>query len=460
MNKLGQLADFISSLQIKNVPFEVREIAALRILDLVGVAVGASQNPLLKEIRNTYISLAEQGYRTSIWGGDRSSLLTSVFLNAMSGHILELDDVHIKSKTHIGTVVVPAAWALTEYLGKSGEDLVLAVVCGYETMSRIGAALGVSSHRNKGWHVTSTAGTFGAAAACAKLLGLSVDQTISALGMAGTQSFGLWAFLESGANSKTLHPARASVSGCEAAWLAKSGMIGPNKILDADDGGLLRAMSDEPSLEQVSKDLGKTWQIKYMDNKPYPCCRSTHCAIDAALTLQKNNNIPTDQIESIEVGTYLVGNKQCGVSDTSRNPQTPVHAKFSTPYTVACALMNGSVSLDDFTPAAISRTDVRTLLRKVSVVTEDKYTKMYPDHWGCRVVIHDAFGQTWETEILDASGSVNKPLTTEQIIIKTENLIKPVFPGQYSDIVNKVLSITSQKRLPELAITTDRDEKK
>lgn len=93
-------------------------------------------------------------------------------------------------------------------------------------MARIGMALGVSAHRNLGWHVTSTAGTFGAAAACAKLLGLDEDQTVSALGLAGTQSFGTWAFLADGATNKVLHPARAAASGCEAALLAKAGMTG------------------------------------------------------------------------------------------------------------------------------------------------------------------------------------------------------------------------------------------
>ena len=116
-----------------------------------------------------------------IWGtGKRVPLLTAIFVNAMMGHTLELDDVHTDSKTHSGTVVVPAAWSMAEYLGKSGDEFLLAVICGYETMARIGMALGVSAHRNLGWHVTSTAGTFGAAAACAKLLGLDEDQTVSA----------------------------------------------------------------------------------------------------------------------------------------------------------------------------------------------------------------------------------------------------------------------------------------
>ncbi len=126
----------------------------------------------------------------------------------MMGHTLELDDVHTNSKTHIGTVVVPAAWSMAQHLGSTGEELLVAVLCGYEAMSRIGMAFGVSAHRNKGWHVTATAGTFGAAAACAKLLKLDEEHTVWALGLAGDQSFGTWAFLGVGAASTCSSPPR------------------------------------------------------------------------------------------------------------------------------------------------------------------------------------------------------------------------------------------------------------
>lgn len=451
MSELRKLARFISELNIDNVPKHVQEVAKLCVLDTMGAAIGAANHELIKDVGSTYYEIAGQGRDVSCWGQNkRAPLLTAILLNGMMGHALELDDVHTNSKTHIGTVVVPAAWTLAEYLGRSGRELLEAVICGYETMSRIGMALGVSSHRNKGWHVTGTAGTFGAAAAAAKLLKLDEEQTLSALGMAGTQSFGLWAFLGDGVSCKILHPARAAVSGTEAALLAKSGMTGPEHILDAKDGGLLRAMSDEYDISLVSRELGTKYELEYMDNKPYPCCRSTHCTIDAALAIKSEYGIARDDIESVEVGTYLVGFKQCGLSEGSLNPVKPVDAKFSSPFTVASAFIFGEVTLEQFKQENIEKPEVRDLLKRVKVVPEDRFTGVYPEHWGCELRVTCKDGRVLVKEITDASGSVDNPLTKEQVKSKALGLIKNVCPEKANRIVEAILSIDNAQTLPEL----------
>lgn len=366
----------------------------------------------------------------------------------MMGHTLELDDVHTDSKTHIGTVVIPAAWSMARYLGKTGKELLEAVVCGYETMARIGMALGVTSHRNQGWHVTSTAGTFGAAAACGKLLNLTEDQMVSALGLAGTQSFGTWAFLEDGATNKVLHPARAADSGCQAALLAYAGMKGPEFILTAEDGGLFYAMTGEPDPSKVSKGLNTEWEILNLDNKPYPCCRSTHCAIDGILALRSEEGIKAEDVDEITVRTYLVGNKQCGMSEGSRKPKTPVEAKFSTPYTVAAALLYGKVSLEEFLPERITETVVQDLLSRVKVETDDDFSRQYPTHWGCRVIVTCKDGKVVQKLIQDASGSAYQPLTVEQIRQKVIPLIEMGTGKNGSEIVEQILSLESREVLP------------
>ena len=336
---------------------------------------------------------------------------------------------------------------MAEYLGKSGDEFLLAVICGYETMARIGMALGVSAHRNLGWHVTSTAGTFGAAAACAKLLGLDEDQTVSALGLAGTQSFGTWAFLADGATNKVLHPARAAASGCEAALLAKAGMTGPEFILTAEDGGLFHNMTNEPKPEMVASGLGEKWYIMEMDNKPYPCCRSTHCTIDGTLSLRRQG-LRAEDVESIQVRTYLVGNKQCGMSEGSRNPKKPVDAKFSTPFTVAAALLYGEVTLEHFQEENILRPEIQELLHKVTVETDGRFTEKYPDHWGCRVIAVCKDGRVMEQEVEDASGSVYNPLSEEQVRGKVTALIRETCGAQAEEIVAAILSLSGRSGLP------------
>lgn len=451
MTQIRRLAAFVSGLALSDVPEHVRRTAELCILDTVGCGLGAAKNARIQNVFEAYREISGEGQAADVWGmGHTLPLLGAILLNGAMSHTLELDDVHTKSKTHIGTVVIPAAWGMAQYLGSSGSEFLLAVICGYETMSRIGMGLGVSSHRNRGWHVTSTAGTFGAAAACAKLLGLDEDHTVWALGMAGTQSCGLWAFLADGAGNKVLHPARAAVSGTESALLSRAGMTGPEYILDARDGGMFPAMSDEYDYSLVDRDLGEVWEIMYMDNKPYPCCRSTHCTIDGALALREKYGLTADEIESIEVGTYLVGNKQCGMSESSRNPVKPTDAQFSTPYTVACAILSGGVTLKNFEPSAIADPAVRDLLGRVAVVTEDRFTRVYPEHWGCEVRVKCKDGRLLKQLVEDASGSVSNPLSPAQVRAKAAGLIRETCGDTADDIVAAVGRIGSMPALPSL----------
>lgn len=449
MERLRELAKFLCDLNWNDLPESVKSTSKLCTMDTIGVAMGASKNEQVKKVTKMYLDVCPESDDAEIWGaGQKVPLFAACFINGMMGHTLELDDVHTDSKTHIGTVVIPAAWSMARYLGKTGKELLEAVVCGYETMARIGMALGVTSHRNQGWHVTSTAGTFGAAAACGKLLNLTEDQMVSALGLAGTQSFGTWAFLEDGATNKVLHPARAADSGCQAALLAYAGMKGPEFILTAEDGGLFYAMTGEPDPSKVSKGLNTEWEILNLDNKPYPCCRSTHCAIDGILALRSEEGIKAEDVDEITVRTYLVGNKQCGMSEGSRKPKTPVEAKFSTPYTVAAALLYGKVSLEEFLPERITETVVQDLLSRVKVETDDDFSRQYPTHWGCRVIVTCKDGKVVQKLIQDASGSAYQPLTVEQIRQKVIPLIEMGTGKNGSEIVEQILSLESREVLP------------
>ena len=450
MAELRNLASFIAALQWEDVPEEVRKTVAMQILDTVGNAIGAQDDSQLSWMRNLYTTIVGGQETAHVWGQNyKAPVAIAAFLNGMAGHTLELDDVHTNSKTHIGTVVTPTAWAMAEYLNTSGEDFLLAVICGYETMSRIGMAFGVTSHRLRGWHVTSTAGTFGAAAVCAKLLGLEEDNIVYALGLAGTQSFGVWAFLEDGASNKVLHPARAAQIGMESALLAQVGMTGAEHILEAADGGLLHAMSDESDISFVDKELGTRYESLFMDNKPYPCCRSTHCCIDAALFLRDKYGIDPDEVVKIEVDTYDVGYLQCGVSEGSIRPVKPIDAKFSTPYTVACALIYGEVTLQNFLPEVIGDSQVQALLAKVQVFSDDEFSEQYPDHWGCEVRVEMNDGSSYSKTIPDASGSVDNPLTEEQIRTKALGNLQAVYSLEDARrIVKEILAIADAETMP------------
>lgn len=452
MNPLTKLAEFVAELRPEQIPEMVRQAAVDCVGDTVPVAIGAWNRKLLWQIHQMLCQISgncEKGGR--VWGkGTMLPLSYAVLMNGMAAHSLELDDVHTRSKTHIGAVVIPAAWTLAEYLGAPVEEFLAAVVGGYETMARVGMAFGVSSHRNQGWHATATAGTFGATAACARLLKLTPRQTLWALGLAGTQSSGVWAFLADGADNKILHTGRAAASGLEAALLAKAGMTGPRYIMEAADGGLFQAMTDAPEPEQICAGLGTDWEILRLDRKPYPCCRSTHCAIDGARWLKSSQRLDVQTIEAIRVYTYLVGNKQCGMSEGSRDPQTIVEARFSTPFTVASALMDGDVNEKSFSEERLKDETIRALLKKVQVITDQAFTSCYPEHWGCRVEVDLAGGGCVTREIRDASGSEAVPLTRDQLKRRAVGVMEPVLGNRAEAVSEQLRNLDTYQRLPEL----------
>ena len=461
-SEMRKLAEFIEKLSWDDLPEEVKTTVSFRVLDLISAALGAVDDPLVKKVKASYLE-RNNGTGGKIWGSEgETDISTAAYINAMLAHTLELDDVHPASKTHGSASLIPAAWSCARYVHASGKEFLTAVVCGYETVSRIGMALGVTSHRKKGWHATATCGGFGCAAACGKLLGLNADELVSALGMAGTQSFGRWAFLGDGSTCKVLHPARAVVNGLDAAFLAKAGMTGPEHIFEAKDGGLLTAMSDGGAISQLSQGLGVVFEILNMDMKPYPCCRSAHCAIDGILEIREQMEarlglkirnmseaeILAEQIQVIEIDTYLVGYKQCAVSDGCLHPKTVLDAKFSTPYSAAAAFLYGTVGMEQFEPEVVFDPAVQNLLERVAVRSADRFTGQYPKHWGCHVKVTMQDGAVYESEVEDPSGSVARPLSRDQAMKKAEEFLSVVCPGREQKTIVELLNLESREQLP------------
>lgn len=449
MTELRQLARFAVDFKLEDAPDTVVRAAKFCVLDSVGAALGAVNYEEIPSICRKWREWTKSSspYQASVWGWYyKLDVFQALLLNGMMGHALELDDVHTGSKSHVGAVVVETAWTLGEAIRANGKHFLEAVVVGYEIMARVGMAMDVISNRKRGWHGTGIIGTFGAAAAAGHLLELDENQMVSAFGMAGTQSSGLWAFLEEGSTCKKLHPARAAVNGLTAALLAKFGMTGPEHILDARDGGLYRAVSDSFHMERLVENLGNTYEILSIDKKPYPCCRTTHHAIDAALALR--SELDWQEIDRIAVETYEVGVLQCG---SPVYPQSPVDAKFSIPYTVAAALIKGRVSLPEFTPEVVQDPQMKELAEKVTVVSDPLFSERYPKRWGCRMRVWMKDRKELVKQIDDMSGSVACPLTEEQEIGKFVGLVDGVIcKGEMERIIETILTMEHVEKIPEI----------
>lgn len=451
--ELKELARFSRELRLEQVPAEAVRAARFCVLDTLGSALGATGSQEIRAITHELLdwSGAGENRRTAAaWGqGVRTSLSSAVLVNGMLSHELELDDVHTASKSHVGAVVVPAAWTVADAMGKGGKELLEAVIAGYEVMGRVGRGMDVASNRKRGWHTTGVIGTFGAAAAAAKLWGLTEQETVYALGIAGTQSSGLWAFLAEGATCKKLHPARAALNGVTACLLAKSGMTGAEHILDAADGGLYRAVSDRFDMAQLTEGLGEGYEITRVDKKPYPCCRTTHHAIDGALELREEGLLP-EQIQSVLVETYEVGVLQCGFPEY---PRSPVEAKFSIPFTCAAAFVRGHVGLPEFSRETLDDPQVRRIAEATTVRESPLFSQRYPGRWGSRVTVTLTDGTTRVCQVDDMSGSVTKPLTAHQEKEKFLSLAQVWDSGRAGTLFDTVMALEQQAGLPDLSGT-------
>lgn len=452
MTGLRQLARFAVGFHLEQAAEDVIAAARFCVLDNMGAALGAVHSEeipaLCREIQTW--ARSSSPFQARVWGqGYELDVFQALLLNGMMGHALELDDVHTGSKSHVGAVVVGTAWTLADGQKNNGKNFLEAVIVGYEIMARVGMAMDVVSNRKRGWHTTGIIGTFGAAAAAGHLLELTEDQMVSALGMAGTQSSGLWAFLAEGATCKKLHPARAAVNGLTAAILAKAGMTGPERILDAEDGGLYKAVSDSYDMSRLTEGLGISYEILNIDKKPYPCCRTTHHAIDAALALREGLGPESlEDVESIRVDTYEVGVLQCGFS---QYPVSPVEAKFSIPYTAAAALVTGKITQAEFTEEVLANPGIKTLAGKISVVSDPLFSERYPKRWGCRMTIRFRDGSVSEKQIDDISGSIQRPLTKEQEFVKFRGLAEAAMSGAEAErLLDMIMEMEYAHKMPEI----------
>lgn len=245
-----------------------------------------------------------------------------------------------------------------------------------------------------------------------------------------------------------LHPARAAQSGLEAVLLAKAGMRGSAEILNAKDGGIYPMMSREYNYAEVDKDLGSVWEIFMLDKKPYPCCRSTHCGIDAAIRLGNREHLDPEKIRDVTIQTYLVGLKQCGLSETSLHPVTAAQAKFSTPYTAACAFLRGNVSLSDFTDTSIMDPARRKLMEKIHVAEDPELTKLYPNSWGCRMQVTMEDGKEYQVYIPSASGSVTTPLSKDRLWRKATACLEDYPAAKVQTFLSTVEDLENREALP------------
>lgn len=406
-----ELAGFIASLKGDAIPATTRAVLAKAVVDAIGCGLYGLTTPWGRTMREF---AAEQGGppEAGLWGGDtRVSAGFSVLASGTAIHSFDFDD-HSRAKIHPGAIVVPVALALGERMQSSGSRILAAVAAGYETMNRVSQAANPGRARMRGWHLTGTCGTFAAAATAAVLLGLDPETTASALGLAGTQSAGLWAFTTDGSMSKRMHPGRAAQDGITAALLAARGFEGPRYILEAEDGGFLFAMSDSPRPGQIVEGLGQRWHSDETCFKPHACCGSNHACVDAAISLVQEHALSADDIEEVIAGIPSVVETQTGFDYQA---DSVLNAQMSLRYNIAVGIFDQQAYLEQFTPERIVEARTVALARKVVIEVDPEIDAAYPSVYGGRVTLVARDGRRFSRRVDYSRGMPENPMAHQEI---------------------------------------------
>ncbi|HEY1288982.1 MAG TPA: MmgE/PrpD family protein [Burkholderiales bacterium] len=345
--------------------------------------------------------------------GRKATARVAALINATAAHTAEVDDIFRDGIYHPGAPTIAAAFSLSEE-----ENLLRAIVVGYEISTRIGAAMGRAHY--KYWHNTGTIGCFGAAAAAAEALALDAGRFAHALATVATFSAGLQQAFRMDSMSKPLHAGHAAEAGVLAALAAREGVTGSLDVMEGE-AGYGRAMGAGPDWEKALATLGEDFHITRMTFKNHACCGHTFAAIDGALALQKKLNIHCNEIESVEVATYRAGLEVAHYE----NPATPAEARFSLKYVVATGLTHGSVRLAAFESGRIGDPATRALMKRIRVSLDPELDAAFPTQRAARVAIQ-AGGRRAEHLQPTRIGDPDAPLSDAQLEDKYLELAAPV----------------------------------
>jgi 2-methylcitrate dehydratase PrpD len=411
-----QLAAFAAALRATTIPVAVLERAEDLMIDWLGSALaGKGARPVEMIARFAERMGPAQGPSEVLIHRRGTSPLLATMANAAASHVAEQDDLHNSSVLHPATVVFPPALAVAQALGRSGAELLVAVVAGYEVGIRVGEFLGRSHYTI--FHTTGTAGTLAAAAAVGHLLGLDADRMAHAFGSAGTQAAGLWEFLREAADSKQLHTAHAASSGLTAAYLAADGFTGAKRIFDGRQG-MAAGLSRDADPARLVDRLGTRWALPETSFKFHASCRHTHPAADALLQAMQANDIYADDIEAV---TARVHRGAVDVLGPVIDPQTVHQSKFSMGTVLGLIAVHGSAGLGDFDAHWRDRAVV-AFAGRVAMQFDAEVDAAYPARWIGKISLRTKDGRTIDTRVDEPKGDPGNSLSRAEIEDKAHRL--------------------------------------
>jgi 2-methylcitrate dehydratase PrpD len=403
------LARYVVNSKPADIPQAVKHEAVRAIVNWLGCAVGGAKHEAVECALAALAPFAGAKQASVLGREDKTDILHAALMNGITSHVFDFDDTHLPTIIHPSGPVAAALFALAEYKPVTGAELLHAFILGVEAECRIGNAV-YPDHYDVGWHITGTAGVFGAAAASAKLLGLTEQQMIWALGIAGTQSSGFREMF--GTHCKSFHPGRAAQNGLASALLAEKNFTSSNQVIEAKRG-FANVMSTKQDYAKITEGLGKTFEITLNSYKPFACGIVIHPAIDGCVQLKREHRLTGAEIEKVELTVAPLVLELTG----KRNPQVGLEGKFSVFHSCAVALLHGAAGEKEYSDAMVRDPKVIALRDRVEAKIDPKFRD---DEVYVRVLLKD--GRVVEKYVEHAIGSKEVPMTDKQIEEKFRGL--------------------------------------
>jgi len=436
------LASYVVNARYADVPVPVRDEALRSLVNWAGCAIGGSRHEAVNRALAAVRPFSGTPESSILGRTERIDVLNSALLNGISSHVFDFDDTHLKTIIHPAGPVASALIPLAERLPMTGTELLHAFILGVEVECRIGNAV-YPAHYDVGWHITGTAGVFGAAAAVGKVLGLDVQQMTWALGIAGTQSSGFREMF--GTMCKSFHPGRAAQNGLLSAHLAKENFTSSDRVLEAPRGfGFV--MSANRNFSEVTKNLGEHFEISLNTYKPFACGIVIHPAIDGAIQLRNAHNLTAEMIESIKLRVAPLVLELTG----KRFPRVGLEGKFSVFHSVAVAIIRGAAGESEYADDVVADPNVIALRDRVDALVDKN---IRDDEAYVSITLKD--GRVLEKHVEHALGSLERPMSNTDLEGKFLRLCEGVLSAEQAQrVLNAFWSADLVKDAGELGRAT------
>jgi len=431
------LARFVSGHASRGWSDAVEREAHRTFYNWLGCAIGAAHHEAA-DAALAAVQMLQPAPQAAVLGrAERVDMASAALVNGITSHTFDFDDTHLKTIIHPAGPVASAVLALAEHRGASGRDVIDALVLGIDVACRVGNTM-YPDHYDRGWHITGSTGMLGAAAGCARVLGLDEQKTAMALGIAASQPVGLRE--QFGTMTKPFHPGGAARAGLTSALLASQGFTASPRAIEAPRG-FVQVASDKRAWNEVTDELGERFEISFNTYKPFACGIVIHPSIDACVQLRERGVRP-EQVKSIELRVHSLVLELTG----KKEPRDGLQGKFSVYHGCAVGLIYGRAAEEEFSDHVVNDPAVIALRNKVNAVVDETIDEAAVD---VTAVMQD--GSRVHIRVDHAIGSLERPLSDAQLEAKFRQLAVPVIgEGKADEITAACWRLASMADVREL----------